>query len=152
MTLDDLIKPNLMTLIGVGLVSAALPKLVPEMRPALKSAIQSGLVLFAESEEEAEAELIQSLVTATLGRIRDILAAPASAAERRHAVHHAVGHFKRQAEKRASRWATDTASRRRCYDRHVARLETALARHKTKAEPDDQTIIEDAFIALAEAH
>ena len=152
MTFEDLTKPNLATVVGLGLLTAVLPKLLPEMRPGLRSAIRFGLTLFAESEQEAEAELMQSLVAGTVDQIRAILVGPESEPERRGAVRQTVRHFKRQAKRRASRWGRDELSRRRCYDRHVARLETALARHKQRAEPDQQDIIEDAFVALAEAH
>jgi hypothetical protein len=145
-----LTKPNLVTLAGLGVLSLALPSLLPQLRPAAVSAIKAGLTLFTESEAEAEAELIESLVAFTAARIREALASDAGEAERRHRVRRSIEHFKRHARKRAQRWGGDEPGRKRSYQRHIARLETTLAEQKQEAPPHQQDAIEDAFIALAE--
>ena len=152
MTLEDLTKPNLVLLLGLGALSVAVPKMLPEMRPTVKSAIKFGLALFSESEGEAEADLIQSLVAATLAQIQKELSGPGSEPERRARVRRNIARFKDKARKRADRWASDEPGRRRSYRRHVAGLESALAARKQHADPDTQDIIEDAFVALAEGY
>ena len=151
MTLEDLTRPNLVTLAGLGLLSLTLPRLVPQMQPALKSAIRVGIALFSEAEAEAEGELIQSLIAATLDNIRQALDEPAGDREKRAAVQRSIRHFKHQARRRAHRWGHDDHGRHRCYDRHVAGLETALAQHKAQLAPNQRDVIEDAFVALADA-
>jgi hypothetical protein len=145
---EDMAKSNIVIFVGLALVSSALPELLPNVRPAVRSAIKSGIDLLMESEAEAEAELIQSLVAATMQGIRQALSIPAGEPERSEAIRERVEHFKRQARIRARRWTNDHDDRHRRYRRHVARLESALAKQKQQAGPPDQLILDYAFAAL----
>ena len=150
MTLDDLAKPNFLTLAGLGLLSAALPAVAPQLRPAMKSVVRFGVSLFAEAASEAESELIEALVADTLRQIADALSHPGGESERRAAVRESVHGFRRRARKHAGRWSGDEAERARRYRRYTARLESRLAQRKLAASPGERDVIEDAFIALAD--
>jgi hypothetical protein len=148
MQLDDLLKPNLVTLLGLGIVAAALPEFVPSMRPVLKSAVKIGISLIAESQGEAEAELIQSLAAATLKAIDEELAKPGDEAEHREAVRRKLRHFQHKARKRAESWTADDHERHRCYRRHVARLQSGLVERRQHVGPRRRQIIDEASAAL----
>ena len=152
MSLDDLLKPNLAVLLGLGAASLVLPRFAPAMRPALVAAIRAGITLFGESEAEAEAELIRAMVGATLDALQRDLAAPASEPVRRERVRQRVHHFKRQAHKRARRWSADEPGHQRCYRRYIAGIEAGLARRKQLADDESQAIIDEAFAELVEAY
>jgi hypothetical protein len=147
--LENLTKSDVISVLGLGLLAAAVSELLPSSKPLLRSAIQFGVDLLTESEVEAEAELIHSLIAATIRGIRQDLSEPASEPERREAVQTRVENFKRQARIRARRWASDPHDRRHRYRRHVAKLEASLAKQKRQIGPRDQRVLDYAFEALA---
>jgi hypothetical protein len=148
--LESITKSDILAVVGLGVAAAVLSGLLPNARPALRSAVKFGVDLFLESEGEAEAELIQSLVAATMHGIREDLSKTHSEPERRDAVEARVENFKRQARIRARRWGSDQQDRHRRYHRHLARLETTLARKKQEALPErDRRVLDYAFEALA---
>ena len=102
--LENLTKSDVVIVLGLGIVAAAVSELLPNAKPLVRSAVQFGLDLLTESEAEAEAELIQSLVTATMRGVRQSLSDSASEPERRGRVRASVEHFKKQARVRARRW------------------------------------------------
>jgi hypothetical protein len=148
--LDDLAKPNVIVVFGAAVLSTALPALLPQWRPALKSAIKFGIILLAESEEEAEAELIQSLVETTIAAIREELAEPAGDAERGAAVRCRIRHFKHRARRRSWRWDGDSEGHGRCYRHHVRRLEVSLTDQAQRLPARDRPIIAEAVANLAQ--
>lgn len=145
---EDLTKSNIGIFAGLALVSLALPELLPNLRPGLRSAIKIGIDLLTESELEAEGELIEALVSATMDGIRQDLAKPATAAERSEAVQKRIEQFRHQAHTRARRWARDPDDRHRRYRRHVAMLESSLAEKKQQIPQPDQRVLDYAFAAL----
>jgi hypothetical protein len=147
--LDELAKPNVVIGFGLAALTAALPLLLPEWRPMAKSAIKFGVGLLAESEEEAEAELIQSLVETTIEAIREELAKPAPEAERGEAVRQRIHHFKHRARRRSVRWDRDSDEHGRSYRRHVRRLEARLLDAEQRAPARDRPIIAEAVAGLA---
>ena len=147
--LENITKSDVVTVLGLGLLAAAVSELLPETRPLLRSAVKFGIDLLTESEVEAEAELIHSLIVATMGNIRQDLSGQASEPERREAVATRVEDFKRQARIRARRWGSDPHDRHRRYRRHVAKLETSLAKQKGQVGPGDQRVLDYAFEALS---
>ncbi|MBV9014128.1 MAG: hypothetical protein JO213_14235 [Alphaproteobacteria bacterium] len=147
--LESLTKSDIIAVAGLGVAAAILSELLPNARPALRSAVKLGVDLFLESEGEAEAELIQSLVSATMHGIRDDLSKTHNEPERRDAVEARVENFKRQARVRARRWGGDQQDRHRRYRRHIARLETTLERKKQEPLPErDRRVLDYAFEAL----
>ena len=147
--LENLTKSDVVSVLGLGLLAAAVSELLPSSKPLLRSAIQFGVDLLTESEIEAEAELIHSLITATMRGIRQDLSGPGGEADHREAVETRVEDFKRQARIRARRWGSDPHDRHRRYRRHVAKLETSLATQKRQVGPRDQRVLDYAFEALA---
>ena len=147
--LENITKSDVVTVLGLGLIAAAVSELLPNTRPLLRSAIQFGVDLLTESEIEAEAELIRSLVAATVRGIQQDLSAPASEPERREAMQTRVDDFKRQARIRARRWGSDQSDRHRRYRRNVAQLEASLAKQRHRSAPRDQRVLDYAFEALA---
>jgi len=146
--LENLTKSDVVMVLGLGLLAAAVSDLLPNTRPLLRSAVQFGFDLLTESETEAEAELIHLLVRTTMRHIRQDLSRAAGEPECCEAVQTRVEDFKRQARIRARRWGADPHDSRRRYHRHVARLETSLAKQKQEVGPRDQRILDYAFEAL----
>ena len=145
---EYLTKSNIAIFAGLALASLALSDLLPNVRPTLRSAIKLGIGLLAESELEAEAELVEALVAATMGGIRQDLSQPTTGTERSEAVQKRVEHFKQQARIRARRWARDAEDHHRRYRRHVAKLESSLANCKHQIAQQDQQILDYALGAL----
>ena len=145
---EQLTKSNMAIFAGLALASLALPELLPNVRPTLRSAIKLGLGLLAESELEAEAELVETLVAAAMDGIRQDLSQPTTGTERSEAVQKRVEHFKHQARTRAQRWARNAEDRHRRYRRHVAKLQSSLANRKHQIAQQDQQILDYALTAL----
>ena len=148
MQIEDLTKPNLITIAGLGLLAVALPELAPSLRPALKSALKLGISLFVESEAEAEAELLQSLVSTTLDAIERAMSKPGEEHEQREAIRRSIRHFQRKARSRAERWNSDERQRHHCYRRQVAQLQSGLVERKQRVGPRRQHVIDEASIFL----
>jgi hypothetical protein len=150
MQIEDLAKPNLIAIAGLGLLAVALPEFVPSLRPALKSALKIGISLVAESQGEAEVELMQALVSATLKAIDAELSKPAEEDERREAVKHHIRKFQHRAKNRAARWNSDEHQCHHSYRRQIARLQSGLVERKQHVGPRRQQIIDEASIFLAQ--
>ena len=146
--LEHLTKSDIATFAGLASVSLILPGLLPNLPPAVGSAIKFGIDLLTESELEAETELIEDLVAATIEGIRKDLSKPDAGPERSDAVRKRIEHFKHQARTRARRWAAGHDDRDRRYRRHVARLEASLAKQKPHIAQQDRPILDYAFGAL----
>ena len=150
---EDVTKLNVLTLVGLGVLTTVLPRLFPEMRPALKSAIQASMVLIDECSQEAEAELIEEVVTAAVEAIAAILAKPdISERQRSAAVHDTIGDFRRRAHRRARRWREHESDQRRFYQRHVSRLHTALGHRHQNASPAHRRLLDQATEALTKPY
>lgn len=148
---EDFGKPNLATLLTLGLVSAVLPKLLPQMGPAVGTAAKIVIDLLTESEAEAAEELIDALVSSTIAEINKEVARPGDPQQSRQAVERTVEHFKHRARRRAHTWGTDEHDRKRRYRRHLAKLRAAVNRathHHTDWRRD---ILDDAGESLDEA-
>ena len=148
---EELQKSNLVTLLALGLLSAALPKLLPNMRPGVKEALKVGLALVTESASEAEAEVIDAAVSKLVETINGELAKPQSPEERRAAVTAHVQAFKHQARRRARRWASDDADHHRRYRRHMRRLAHAVESAKAEAAPANRPLLGDIHQDIEES-
>lgn len=51
---EDIGKPNLVTLLALGFASAVLPKLLPEMRPAMGTAVKVVLDLLTNPRQKPQ--------------------------------------------------------------------------------------------------
>jgi hypothetical protein len=129
MALEDLTKLELPGALGLGVVMLIAARLIPESRPALKSAVKLGLSLIGESEGEAEAEIIDQLASKAVGPLLDVLFAPPGDPAAHAQVDRTLRHFRRRARVHARRWAHDPAHVGRHYRRHVRRL-----RHRIEHE------------------
>ncbi|HJU17500.1 MAG TPA: hypothetical protein VJ770_13660 [Stellaceae bacterium] len=125
MILEDITKAELPAALGLGVVVLLAARLMPQLQPPLKSAVKLGLTLFAESEGEAEAGIIDKLVEPTVENLLDALLAPPGDAARAK-VDRSLHHFERRARVHARRWAHDPAHVDRHYHRHIRRLHRRL--------------------------
>lgn len=126
MTLEDLTKMDLPVALGLGLVALVAARFVPELRPPLRAAVRLGLDLFDESHSEAEAEIIDSLVTRTLdAMVPNLLAPPGTGGQER--ADDTLRHFQHRARVHARRWARDPAHVGRHYRRNLRHLRDRLA-------------------------
>jgi hypothetical protein len=148
---EDIGKPNLATLLSLGLVSVVLPKLLPQMGPAVGTAVKIVIDLLTESEAEAAEELIDALVSSTMAEISKEVAHPGDPQQSRHAVERSVEHFKRRARRRAHHWGADERDRQRRYRRHLAKLRAAVNRSKDRHADWQRNILDDVGESLNEA-
>jgi len=148
---EDIGKPNLVTLLTLGLVSAVLPKLLPQMRPAVGTAVNIVIDLLTESEAEAAEELIEALVSSTIAEINKEVSRPADPQQSRQAVERTVAHFKDRARRRAHRWGADEHDRQHRYRRHLTKLRDAVARSKHQHQDWRRDILDDLGESLDEA-
>jgi hypothetical protein len=147
---EDIGKPNLVTLLTLGLVSVVLPKLLPQMRPAVGTAVKVAIDLLTESEAEAAEELIEALVSSTVAEINKEVSRP-DPQHSRQAVERTVAHFKDRARRRAHRWGADEHDRQHRYRRHLAKLRDAVDRSKDQHQDWRRDILDDLGESLDEA-
>jgi hypothetical protein len=148
---EDIGKPNLATLLTLGLVSAVLPKLLPQMGPAVGTVVKIAIDLLTESEAEAAEELIDALVSSTMAEITKEVARSGDLQQSRHAVERTVEHFKHRARRRAHRWGADEHDRQRRYRRHLAKLRVAVNRATDQHVDWQRNILDDLGESLDEA-
>ena len=148
---EDIGKPNLATLLTLGLVSAILPRILPDMRPAMGSAVKLALDLLTESEAEAAEELTQALVSGTIEELHRLLSRPADPNQARQAVEHTMARFKKRARGRAHRWGADEHDRERRYRRHLTKLREAVDHSKDRQDGWRRDILDDLGENLEEA-
>jgi hypothetical protein len=135
MALEDFTPIGLPAALGLGVVALLAARLMPQLQPSLKEAVKLGLTLFAESEGEAEAGIIEQLVGPTVETLLDALTAPPGDAAAHAEVDHTLQHFRRRARVHARRWAHDPDHVDRHYRRHVRRLRRRLE-HEWQRHPD----------------
>lgn len=128
MALEDLVKLEWPAALGLGAALLIAGRLMPGLRPPLKTAIEIGLTLFGESEIEAEAGIIDRLAGRTIGALTDALLAPPGDPAAHAAVDRTLSRFQHRARVHARRWARDPAHAGRHYRRHVRHLRDRLER------------------------
>ena len=148
---EDFGKPNLVTLLTLGLVSAVLPKLLPDMRPAMGTAVKVVLDLLTESEAEAAEELMQALVSGTISEINRQLSQPGDPGRSRQHAEAAITRFKQRARNRAHRWGADEHDRERRYRRHLTRMREGLNQSRAARAGWQRDILDDLGESLDEA-
>ena len=148
---EDIGKPNLATLLTLGLVSVVLPKLLPQMGPAVGAAVRIVIDLVTESEAEAAEELIDALVSSTMAEITKEVARPDDPQQSRQAVERTLEHFKHRARRSAHRWGADEHDRQRRYRRHLAKLRAAVDRATDQHADWRRNILDDVGESLEEA-
>lgn len=147
---EDFGKSNLVGLLALGLVSAALPRLIPATRPGLRTAAKFVFDLLTESEAEAAEELMQALVSSTIAEIRREMARPQDPGEAREAVEQTVARFKNRARQRAHRWGSDHHDRQRRYHRHLTKLQQAVDRSKEQESGWRRDVLDDLGESIEE--
>src|SRR5438067_988097 len=140
---EDFGKLNLVNFLALGLVTAVLPKLLPEMRPAAAATVKFVIDLLGESEAEAAEELMQALVSGTIAEINRQIAGAKDAEEGRRSVERSVTNFKQKARQRAHRWASNPDDGRRRYHRHLRELREGVERSKERHSGWQRNIFDD---------
>lgn len=148
---EDIGKPNLTTLLTLGLVSVVVPRLLPQMSPAVSTAVKIVIDLFTESEAEAAEELMDALVSSTMAEIKKEVSRPADPLQSRQAVERTVEHFKHRARRRAHQWGADEHDGHRRYRRHLAKLRAAVDRVADQHADWRRNILDDVGETLDEA-
>jgi hypothetical protein len=147
MTLEDLAKMDLPMALGIGVLALVAARFVPELRPPLKAAIRLGLDLVEESHSEAEAGIIDSLVTRTVDAlVPSLLAPPGTRGQER--TDNVLRRFRHRARVHARRWARDPAHVDRHYRRHVRHLRDRLEREWRRRPGGDPRRYERILSAL----
>jgi len=145
---EDIGKPNLATLLTLGLVSVVLPKLLPQMGPAVGTVVKIVIDLLTESEAEAAEELIDALVSSTMAEINKEVSRPTEPQQSRLAVKRTLEHFKHRAHRRAHQWGADEHDRQRRYRRHLAKLHAAVNRSEKQVVDWPRDILDDVGESL----
>ena len=148
---EDLLKGNLLTVAALGATAIVLPKVLPNLSPSLRSAIQGSVSLFLESESEAEGGIIVRLANETLEAVLASLSGPGSAAERHQAAEAAGEDFKRTAHARARRYGRNESGRSARYKRHIAALHRRLERARSDHTGAKATTLANLSASLADA-
>jgi hypothetical protein len=147
---EDIGKPNLATMLTLGLVSVVLPRLLPQMGPAVGTGVKIVIELLTESEAEAAEELIDALVSSTIAEINKEVSRPADPQQSRQAVERTVDHFKHRARRRAHTWGADEHDRKRRYRQHLAKLRAAVDRSKNQHADWRRDVLDDVGDSLEE--
>jgi hypothetical protein len=148
---EDIGKPNLVSLLAMGLVSTLLPKLLPDLRPAMGTAVKVVIDLLTESEAEAAEELMQALVSTTITEINRQLSRPSDPEQSRRAVEQTVARFKQRARRHSQRWIADEPDRQRHYHRHLKELREAVEQSKDQHAGWPRDILDDLGESIEEA-
>lgn len=143
-------KPNLVTLLTLGLVSVVLPKLLLQMSPAAGTAVKLVIDLFTESEAEAAEELMEALVSSTIAEINKEISRPTDPQQTRQAVERTVAQFKRRARRRARSWGANEHDGQHRYRRHLTKLREAVDRSKGQHAGLGRDILDDLGDSLEE--
>ena len=130
--IEDMLKGNLLLAAGIGTTALVLPKVLPALPPAMRTAVKGGLSLFSASESEAEGGIIDRLDDNALKYALQGLSGSGSDAERHAAAQGAVDEFKRKAGARAGRYAHSESNRSARYHRHIAALRHAITREQSR--------------------
>jgi hypothetical protein len=144
--LEDLFKGHVLTIVLAGTATVLLPKLLPGPVGAV---VKSGLQLFLEAQDEAEGEIIESLVGTAVDELAKTFSGPGTEAEKQRGAKRAISRFERTARSRARRGSTDEAERAKRYRRHIGHLRRAIAKiershpHSAMMEAAAGTISED---------
>jgi len=125
--LEDALKGNVVVIAVAGAAALALPALLPNLAPPLRSMLKLGAGLFFETEAEMEADFIETLVQNTMQGVLAALGGPGTETDRRRAARAQVEHFEARTRARASRFGWNEQDREARYRRHVAKLKQAVA-------------------------
>lgn len=146
--IENVVESNLLTAAAIGVVALALPKVMPDLAPPLRSVVKSGVSLFLESESEAEGGIVQRLAETALKTVLQSLAAPGDAAHSQKQAQGAIAHFKRTARHRARRYARSDDDRAARYRRHIRALHRALDHARRRRKGDEAQEIEQLMATL----
>lgn len=144
-------KSNLVNWLAFGVVAAILPKLLPDTRPGMATAVQVVLDLLTESEAEAAEELMEALVSSTIAEINRHMSQADDPEEARQSVEHSIARFKHKARQRAHRWGADHDDRHRRYNRHLRQLRKEMERSKDLHDGWERNIFDDIGEIIEEA-
>ncbi|MGH1574237.1 hypothetical protein ACRAWG_30845 [Methylobacterium sp. P31] len=133
--MDDLLKGNPITAIGIGAAVVAVPVLFPSLRPQWAAAVKGGTKLFLEAEGGAEGDIIDGLAEKAIDQLVDAIAHH-EPEQRREAAAAVISGYKRQARARADRHGYDEKDRAARFHRHMARLRHKVARRHARASDD----------------
>jgi hypothetical protein len=124
--IEDIFKGNLAVAAAMGAAALVLPKLLPGLSPPMRSAIKSGLSLFAESESEAEAGIVNRLADNALNAVLKQFFGPGTADDRQEPAGSTIEEFRETAHARARRYGRDDDDRAARYGRHIEALRRAM--------------------------
>lgn len=135
--LDDIVKGNPVTAIGIGAAVIAVPVLFPSLRPQWAVAMKGAAKLFLDAEDGAEGDIIDSLARKAVDQLVDAIAHHEP--ERRHATAAAViANYRHRAQARADRFGYGEKDRAARFDRHMARLRHKVLRRHSRASDEEK--------------
>ncbi len=133
--LEELLKGNPITAIGIGAAVVAVPVLFPSLRPQWAAAVKGGTKLFLEAEGGAEGDIIDGLAEKAIDQLVDVIA-HREPEQRHEAAAAVIASYRRQARARADRHGYDEKDCAARLHRHMARLRHKVARRHARASDD----------------
>ena len=138
---DDLLKGNIVTAVGLGVVALAVPIVFPALRPQWASLVKSGARLFFEAELGADNEVMDRLVDATVDGLLAVMST-GSEEDRKRAAAAEVHAFKAVARARAHKNGWDETDRKRRYHRHVAQLRHKVSHLRSRESGSNRAVLD----------
>ena len=135
MQIEDIVKGNLATALGVSLAVVLASRVFPQFRPTLRSLVKLGIGLATESAAEAEAEITERLVASTIEALIGSYRQPGPAERRRALAMRRLQRFKQRARVHAHRWTQDRSEEEEHYRRMLHALQRRLERERRRQPP-----------------
>jgi hypothetical protein len=149
MAIEDIFKTNRATVIGLGIVTLAVPLIFPALRPQFAAVLKAGAKLFLEAEFEADDAVAEQVVDACIGHLLQALSA-GSEEERKRAADTHVEHFAGRARRRARRRGWNEQDAKARYHRYMKKFEHRIAGAHRKAAPAQRAALAHAAQRVSE--
>ncbi|MBV8919882.1 hypothetical protein [Bradyrhizobium sp.] len=134
--------------VGMGLVTLAVPYVMPSLRPQMASLLKASARLFLEAELGADNALTDRLVDASVDALMSI-APQTTKDEREHRTDRELDRFFVRARAGAHRRGFDHADAARRYHKHLSRFERALKSAQERAGSGHQQTFDRALHRIA---
>ncbi len=133
--LENALEGNVAALAAAGAATLVLPVIFPRLVSPLRGLLKSGVILFLESEAEAEGGIIGRLAETTVQALLETVTAHTSRDTRQQEGEATVQQFEATARARAQRYGWNDADAAARYRRHVAHFRRAVAKAQADASP-----------------
>ena len=148
---DDFLKADPLKLIGVGVLSLAVPIFFPALRPQIAALLKAGAKLALEAEFDADDALADGLVDTAVNALLHVSAQDSEKdlSQRSEAT---VNRFLAAARASAARRGWDQQDVAHRYHKRLVKLDHAISRAHPRARAPQRTALEHASKLLKKHH